>query len=366
MKKIVTSLLFSLPVFILFLPFTLPAQDLTGIWRGYFHTEDYDEYKFELQIEQKNTSIAGVSYSYLNTVFYGKATLTGRFSKTSQNALIQEIKTVELRMSLGSTACIMKCSFDYYRSGKEEFLEGTFVSYHEETDSLHGRYKRGDDCGGGTVYLRRVTTSDFYVEPFLRNYARKQTEKTDPPKTNINTNPNVTIKKPPPTTQTNENVKKTPPSSTTQKPVISPRIDSIEKIEKPLVKKEPPNEIIRIPDVLNSRSNELVKTLVLSDPDITIKIYDNGEIDDDTVSVYLNKKLVLSKKRLSYSPIILKIKMDEENTDHELIMVAENLGRIPPNTSLMIVEAGDKRYDVRITSTEQKNAVIRFKYQKPK
>ena len=45
-------------------------------------------------------------------------------------------------------------------------------------------------------------------------------------------------------------------------------------------------------------------------------------------------------------------------------MVAENLGRIPPNTSLMIVEAGEQRFEVRITSTEQKNAVVRFKYQK--
>ena len=56
--------------------------------------------------------------------------------------------------------------------------------------------------------------------------------------------------------------------------------------------------------------------------------------------------------------------MDEDNADHELIMVAENLGRIPPNTSLMIVESGEQRFDVRITSTEQKNAVVRFKYQK--
>jgi hypothetical protein len=45
-------------------------------------------------------------------------------------------------------------------------------------------------------------------------------------------------------------------------------------------------------------------------------------------------------------------------------MVAENMGRIPPNTSLMIVQDGDKRYQVSITSTEQKNAMVRFRYQK--
>lgn len=54
--------------------------------------------------------------------------------------------------------------------------------------------------------------------------------------------------------------------------------------------------------------------------------------------------------------------MSDDDGEHELTMVAENLGTIPPNTSLMVVEAGEQRFDVRITSTEQKNAVVRFKY----
>ena len=123
---------------------------------------------------------------------------------------------------------------------------------------------------------------------------------------------------------------------------------------------------ISTPDVLKSRSNELVKILVVNDPDVTVKLYDNGVIDGDTISVYLDKKLVLASKGLSASPLIVKLKMDEDNAEHELVMVAENLGLIPPNTSLMTVESGEQRFDVRITSTEQKNAVVRFKYQKPK
>ena len=120
------------------------------------------------------------------------------------------------------------------------------------------------------------------------------------------------------------------------------------------------------PNVLKSRTNELVKTFDVREENITVKLYDNGEIDDDTISVYMDKKLVLSAKRLTASPLIIKIKMDEDNAEHELVMVAENLGRIPPNTSLMIVESGEQRFDVRITSTEQKNAVVRFRYVKPK
>ncbi len=95
-----------------------------------------------------------------------------------------------------------------------------------------------------------------------------------------------------------------------------------------------------------------------------MKLYDNGEIDDDTISVYLDNNLILSGKRLSTSPITINLKMDEDNAEHVLVMVAENLGKIPPNTSLMIVNDGDKRYEVRITSTEQKNAMVRFRYQK--
>jgi len=131
------------------------------------------------------------------------------------------------------------------------------------------------------------------------------------------------------------------------------------EVSKPL-----PKPVIPRPEVLKTRQNELMKALVINHDEVTIKIFDNGEIDDDTISVYLDNKLMLSNKRLTASPLTFKFKLNEDDPDHELVMVAENLGRIPPNTSLMIVEAGDQRFEVRITSTEQKNAVVRFRYEK--
>ena len=74
--------------------------------------------------------------------------------------------------------------------------------------------------------------------------------------------------------------------------------------------------------------------------------------------------MVLSNKRLSTNPLTLSLNLDEENSTQELTMVAENLGRIPPNSALMIVEAGDQRFRVQLTSTEQKNAVVRFRFEK--
>jgi len=193
------------------------------------------------------------------------------------------------------------------------------------------------------------------------------------------TNPVTVIKKPvnKPVVKTNTPIiKKT---NTTNKPIVKTntttakinipartKIDSTQKIQLSEVKTTPPKTFAVTPDALKNRANELVKTLIVNDPDVIVKLYDNGEIDDDTISVYMDKKLVLAAKRLTASPLVVKLKMDEDNAEHELVMVAENLGRIPPNTSLMIVQSGDQRFEVRITSTEQKNAVVRFQYQKPK
>lgn len=113
---------------------------------------------------------------------------------------------------------------------------------------------------------------------------------------------------------------------------------------------------------LQSREKEVVETIVIDSPTVKIELYDNAEIDDDTVSVFLNNTLLMHKKRLTDRPLTFSFNAFP-NTEYELMMYAENLGRIPPNTSLMIITAGKKRYEVRLSSSEQKSAVVRFKYQ---
>lgn len=345
------------------------AQDITGIWRGYFISGNGSQYKYEVQIEQNGSGrLSGVTYSYLDTTFYGKAVFTGNFSTGTGKALVAEMKTVEVKMSWGSVSCIMTCQLDFIKSGREEFLEGTFKSAHE-TDAFGA--KKGDDCGGGTVYLRRVKTSDFYVEPSLR---AKIEQKNNPPVVR-NSNPETKPSNPkPPATNTPKNntgkpvAKKTDPPKKTEPPVKKDTDPVVkENTTKTLVPQEKLVERPALPTPLpmKERTNELVKTISVTVPELVVKLYDNGEIDDDTISVYLNKQLVLSKKKLTAAPLVVKIKLNEADPDQELVMVAENLGRIPPNTSLMIVDAGNQRFEVRITSTEQKNAMVRFRYVKP-
>ena len=116
--------------------------------------------------------------------------------------------------------------------------------------------------------------------------------------------------------------------------------------------------LVMVPLVLKQRSNSLVKRIEAVEGEIQFALYDNGEIDGDTVSVYHNNNLIVTKQRLSAQPILFRIRVDKAQPHHELVMVAENLGTIPPNTSLMTVTAKDKQYRVLISSTEQQNAKV--------
>jgi hypothetical protein len=144
--------------------------------------------------------------------------------------------------------------------------------------------------------------------------------------------------------------------------VIKPKTDTIAKtisVVKPNQKIFPPP-----PLVLKTRENALVKKIETEASEIKIELYDNGEIDGDTISVYHNNTLIKSHMRLTQKPISMTFTVDPSQPHHEIIMVAENLGAIPPNTSVMIINTGSNRYEVFISSSEQKNAKVIFDLKK--
>jgi hypothetical protein len=104
------------------------------------------------------------------------------------------------------------------------------------------------------------------------------------------------------------------------------------------------------------------ESIQTSEENIQIELFDNGTIDHDSISVFDNNKQVIKNGELSYTPIKLNIKFSADDNKHELIMVAENLGEIPPNTALMVITAGKLRYEVFLTSTEEKNAKVIIEY----
>jgi len=145
-------------------------------------------------------------------------------------------------------------------------------------------------------------------------------------------------------------------------PVIKQKADTIVKTN-PVVK---PNKITLPPAplVLRNRENALVRQIETEASEIKIDLYDNGEIDGDTISIYHNNALIKSHMRLSQKPISITISINPSEPHHEIIMVAENLGSIPPNTSVMIITTAIDRYQVFISSSEQKNAKVVFDLKK--
>jgi hypothetical protein len=95
---------------------------------------------------------------------------------------------------------------------------------------------------------------------------------------------------------------------------------------------------------------------------IRLDFYDNAQIDGDSISVLVDKQMVLSNQLLSAKPLTTYVKIDLNNTFHEVEMRAENLGTIPPNTAILIITAGKNRHLVSMSSSETKSARVRIVY----
>ncbi|HVU84956.1 MAG TPA: hypothetical protein VHC50_08950 [Puia sp.] len=170
MKDRLFSLSVSL-ILVLGMPHPGNGQDLTGIWRGHFRSNEGferlmgadDRYKIEVQIAQTRSIFQAVTYSYKSTEFYGKASASGTVNPQTKKVLLRELKILEVRMA-GGDVCIMTCFLQYSKLGDDEFLQGTYTSA-SASDSLSG-------CGKGSIFLHKVTTTDFHKEEFLEKRKR--------------------------------------------------------------------------------------------------------------------------------------------------------------------------------------------------
>ena len=333
-------------------------KNITGIWKGHFLQNGFgigeDRYRFEVQIgDMDKHELKAVTYSYKTTVFYGKAEAIGIFTSNTNNVIIKETKLVDVKIAdQSSGACLMTCYLDYDKIGKNETLTGTYTSV---------MMKDKSDCGSGKIFLEKNPVSDFYKEDFVVKRENELKKKDKP-----------ILKKAPV-------VATVPKKPEVRKPQIKPGAEGnlqtsrqqikdsatvvLPKKEKITIPTPPVIKILPKPEVIKNRENEIIKTITTSEKEFKIDLYDNGEVDGDRISVYHNNSLIVSNKELSGKPITFIIKADEGAPMHEFVMVAENLGSIPPNTSLMIITAGEQRYELFVTSTEKKNAVVRIEYQ---
>ena len=97
---------------------------------------------------------------------------------------------------------------------------------------------------------------------------------------------------------------------------------------------------------------------------LELSLYDNGEIDGDTVSVLLNGTILLAKQGLKASAIKKTIYIQRGDEEVNLVLYAENLGKYPPNTGLLVVHDGDDVYQLRFSADLQQNAAVVFRRKK--
>lgn len=113
------------------------------------------------------------------------------------------------------------------------------------------------------------------------------------------------------------------------------------------------------PADFEKRETKDTKIIMVSSSKIKIDLYDDGEIDNDIVSVYFNKSLILDKKPLTASAQSYTLELVPGKTN-ELVLYADNLGNIPPNTALMVITDGTSRHEVRLSADLKNNASVRF------
>jgi len=319
----------------------LPAQTITGVWRGNFLVTESGgsankgtatQYNYEVQIlEKSGRQLSGVTYTYKTKEYFGKANFTGSISGSRKSIVISESALVAVEKKEKTDVCIMVCSLQYNQSNSgEETLVGTFTSKNPENNS---------SCFVGKVFLKRV------LKPLF------------PPAAFLNKDSVVTSKK-----------RAMQPALDTSKTSIADR--AVRKkylLELPDTAREKKSASIQpspvtLPGELLERENKLLATVLQAEKSVTVFIYDNGIVDNDSVSVFLDAKKIFSGVRLSEKALSIPLSFSENLSQHEIVTYAENLGDISPNTGLLVIKAGTKMIEIPIMADFKKNAKIIISY----
>jgi hypothetical protein len=130
--------------------------------------------------------------------------------------------------------------------------------------------------------------------------------------------------------------------------------------EKPKTVSSIKNEIkgTPIPKDYADRKTKLMQTVIVGADSLMISLYDNGVVDGDVVSVYVNGINIIQSVKLTGSAYRKTIVAPSASSVFEIKLVAENLGSLPPNTGLMIIQDNESKYHVNFSADLQTNASI--------
>lgn len=340
-KKCLTIVATTLLAALLFIE-NCHAQIITGVWAGRINKK-----KTELKIIQRGDSLLGTSYYYESENNYRRYSIRGYFDANTNQAVWWDDQLLEEksgRYSLSSPGKIPYLSTaDFNCPGSDKmFLDGNAFLINDREDIK------------GPVHLEKTTTPVFGDEWdfIIDNY------------TSGGNDPDLI-----------DSV-----AALATKPVFSPlkkqeepgrpekiaaKTKAKEKTETGLpgtpvtLQKNQPVQN-NIEHKFRQREKLIGAEIPLAGDSIELRFYDNAEIDGDSISLFLNNRVIFQHIRLTAAAYIIKLPVNELSDTNELVMVAENLGAIPPNTSYMVALCDGRRYEAVLFSTEQSSAVVRL------
>lgn len=358
----------TLLLFFCIISLQLSAQNLTGRWIGSFIANNdalINSFSYQIDIkENSNHQISAQTITQKADQFYASAFARGSHSLHTNLVQINETSFDQIKIASELEACLMTNFLTYKNLDGHEILEGSYMS-----NAVNGKR----NCGSGKVFLEKaenllsiqrkknnLKSKDLITPPIVeakKSIAKLSTQDVNSAKQIIN-NPKPTINSPRPIIK----FQSTPIAETDTDEVI---VENITEPTKQTTKQSIQNQPINLPWVLVGRENKLVKKIITNNKKISIDLFDNGTIDNDTVIVYDNKQLLVNKQRLSYKSIHLEFNFTENLREHEVIIVAHNMGTVPPNTALLLFKDGKNRQEYFITSTNKINAKLLIVYEPP-
>jgi hypothetical protein len=313
------------------------SQMITGVWKGKIGKQ-----KAEVKIVQNGDSLTGTSYYYESGSNYRRYSIKGYFDDETNSAVWWDDQLIEEksgRFSLGSgkVAFLSRADFNC-PGGGEIMLDGKAGPKEHLTPN-------------GEVHLDKTGSTNFTDEWdfVIDNY----TVGANDPEI-IDSIALIAFKEPIP-----QDVVIARPK---QKPLSRPSTNMMSIPPIPAEKEAPPvvSKPATIEEKFVARTTKHVADIPLQGDSIELRFYDNAEIDGDSITLFLNQQLVFQHIFLKAKPYVVKLAVSDLNDTNELVMVAENLGRIPPNTSYMVAIVDDKRYEANLQSTEEVSAMIRL------
>ncbi len=306
MKEATRILSFYILLFLTFIN-SLNAQNVTGIWRWTTKGTNKDlqtEYLVELHLKQEGNKVSGTQTLFLSEYDDVVIWLEGEINRKGN--LVLSAKNDIHNQTPDSILIANKFTYKLFlKSNKPDNMTG-FMYPKEDKKIRKVHYKLNEE-----IY------ENIFVKPHFAQFKRLSNE-------------------------------------------LNSEFDDLKKIQE--TKPETFTNII-IPEQPRKITTQIQHQLEIDADSLFIEIYDNGEIDNDIVTILVNNFVVAEHQRLTLKPIELSINKKIWGDSISIILRAETLGHIPPNTALMIIKAGDKRYDIKLSGTLEKQAgvVIRKK-----